>query len=162
MMPGPKKSPARRGRQFLKMHAFNALVGFELVRVHRDGVTLGCKVRDELLNGAGVLHGGVTASLADAAVGSALFLLYPDRIPFATVEMKINYFRPVRNGRLLARCKLLQVGTTLCVGQVSLTDEKRREVGVAIATYMFLDGADRSLPVAAQRGLRLKVRRMER
>ncbi len=132
---------------FLKMHAFNALVGFELVKVHRDGATLQCKVRDELLNGAGVLHGGVAASLADAAVGTALHRHFPDRLPFATVEMKINYFRPVREGKLLARCKLLQVGSTLCVGRVDLVDDHRREVGVAIATYIFLDGrkAKRSL-----------------
>lgn len=136
---------AQRSREFLTAHAFNALVGFELVRVHRDGVTLQCKVREELLNGAGVLHGGVTASLADAAMGSALYHHYPKRIPFATVEMKINYLRPIRDGRLLARCHLLQVGSTLCVGRIDLADERRREIGVAIATYMFLDGRDAAI-----------------
>ncbi len=121
------------------MHSFNALVGFELVRVHRDGVTIRCDVRQELLNCAGVLHGGVTASLADAAVGTALYHHFPDRVPFTTVELKINYFRPVAEGRVYARCRLLRAGSTLCVGQVDLKDEKRREIGVALATYMFLD-----------------------
>ena len=134
------KLAARKTRDFLHTHSFNALVGFELVRVHRDGVTIKCSVRKELLNCAGVLHGGVTASLADAAVGTALYHHFPERRPFATVELKINYFRPVMEGRVFARCRILRSGSTLCVGQVDLRDEKRRDVGVALATYMFLDG----------------------
>ncbi len=138
------KNTARQTRKFLSGHAFNGLVGFELVRVHPDGVTIQCRVRKELLNSAGVLHGGVTASLADAAVGSALHHHYPARRPFTTVELKVNYFRPVTEGRLLARCRLLRVGSTISVGQVDLRDEHRREVGVAIATYMFLDARNAS------------------
>ena len=35
---------------------------------------------------------------------------------------------------------LLRVGSNIAVGQVNLTDAKRATVGVAIVTYMFLDG----------------------
>jgi acyl-coenzyme A thioesterase PaaI-like protein len=66
------KSTATKTRAFLNGHAFNHLIGFELVRVHRDGLTIQFRVRPELLNSAGAVHGGVTASLADVAVGSAL------------------------------------------------------------------------------------------
>ena len=57
---------------------------------------------------------------------------------FTTVELKVN-FRPVAEGRLLARSRLVRVGSTICVGQVDLSDHKRRSVGVAIVTYMLLD-----------------------
>ncbi len=56
------------------------------------------------------------------------------------MELKINCFRPVVEGRVLARCRLLRTGATIVVGRVELKDDKRREVGVALATYMFLDG----------------------
>ena len=125
---------------FLTRHAFNHLLGFELVRLHRDGITIRCQVRKELLNSAGALHGGVTASLADAAVGSALYHRFNGARKFATVELKVNYFRPVKEGRLVARSKLLRVGSTISVGQVNLSDGEGREVGVALVTYMFLDG----------------------
>lgn len=51
---------------------FNRLLGIRVARLHADGVTIECKVRDPLRNLAGVLHGGVTATMADAAAGIAL------------------------------------------------------------------------------------------
>jgi uncharacterized protein (TIGR00369 family) len=134
------KHTKKSALDFLTRHAFNHLLGFELVRLHRDGITIRCDVRDDLLNSAGALHGGVTASLADAAVGSALYHRFGSTKKFATVELKINYFRPVREGRLVARSKLLRVGSKISVGQVNLSDSEGREVGVALVTYMFLDG----------------------
>lgn len=126
-------------RNFLTQIAFNHLLGLELVRVHRDGVTIQCKVRKDLLNSSGAVHGGVTASIADAAAGSAIHHHFRGSRPATTVELKVNYFRPVTEGRLRARCHLLRVGGTICVGRVDLSDDQRRPVGVAIVTYMFLD-----------------------
>jgi acyl-CoA thioesterase len=134
-----RKNASAITRDFLTRHAFNHLLGFELVRVHRDGITIQCRVREELLNSAGALHGGVTASLADAAVGSAIAHHYAHRRPFTTVELKVNYFRPVTAGRIVARSRLLRVGSSICVGRVDMKDDQRRDVGVAIVTYMFLD-----------------------
>ena len=126
-------------RDHLTRHAFNHLLGFELVRVHRDGLTIQCRLRPELMNGAGSMHGGVAASIADAAVGCALFQRFAGTRRFTTVELKVNYFRPITQGRLLARSRLLRVGSTICVGQVDLADDQRRSVGVAIVTYIVLD-----------------------
>ena len=128
-------------QDLLSRHAFNHLLGFELVRVHRDGLTIQCRVRPELLNSAGSLHGGVTASIADAAVGCALFRHFEGARRFTTVEMKVNYFRPVKEGRLLARSRLVRVGSTICVGRVDLADHQRRSVGMAVVTYMLTDPA---------------------
>jgi acyl-CoA thioesterase len=131
-------------RGFLTRHAFNHLLGMELVRTHRDGVTIQCRVRPELMNTAGTVHGGVTASLADAAVGSALHFHFGGARRFTTVEMKINYFRPVTEGRVIARSHLVRVGSSIAVGRVDLRDEHRRGVGLAIVTYMLLDVTDKS------------------
>jgi acyl-CoA thioesterase len=131
-------------QDLLTRHAFNHLLGFELVRMHRDGLTLQCRVRPELLNSAGALHGGVTASIADAAVGTALYHRFEGTRRFTTIELKVNYFRPVTEGRLLARSRLVRVGSTICVGQVDLADDQRRSVGLAIVTYMLLDASKAS------------------
>jgi uncharacterized protein (TIGR00369 family) len=125
-------------RDLLTRHAFNHLPGFELVRMHRDGLTIQCRVRPELLNSAGSLHGGVSASIADAAVGCALHRLFAGTRRFTTIEMKVNYFLPVTEGRLLARSRLVRVGSTICVGRVDLAEAHRRSVAVAIVTYMVL------------------------
>ena len=142
MLKSPDLSDPKRGTKLLQdllaRQAFNHLLGLELVRLHRDGITIQCRVRPELLNSQGALHGGLTASVADAAVGLALYRHFDGARQFSTVELKVNYFRPVREGRLLARSHLLRVGSTICVGRVDLTDSQRRDVGVAIVTYMLL------------------------
>lgn len=130
-------------RALLARQAFNNLLGFELVRLHRDGLTIQCRIRPELLNSYGSLHGGVTASIADAAVGCALYRHFEGKRRFTTVEMKVNYFRPMTEGRLLARSRLVRVGSSICVGQVDLADHCRRAVGIALVTYMLLDAAQR-------------------
>jgi uncharacterized protein (TIGR00369 family) len=118
---------------------FNNLLGIKVSREHKNGVTLQCKVRKELLNSAGVLHGGVSASIADVAVGVAIQHHFKTPRPISTVEMKINYFRPVAEGTLYARAHLLRVGSTLSIGRVDLTDDQKNLVGVATVTYIFLD-----------------------
>ena len=133
------EDPSALVKSFLTKHAFNHLLGLELVRIHRDGLTIQCRLRPELLNTAGSLHGGVTASVADAAVGSAIAHHFRGARRFTTVELKVNYFRPVTEGRLVARSYLVRIGSTICVGRVDFSDGQRRSVGVAIVTYMLLD-----------------------
>jgi uncharacterized protein (TIGR00369 family) len=125
-------------RGVLSKIPFNNLLGMKIAGLHRDGVTVECKILEQLLNKAGVLHGGVTASLVDAAVGIALHRHLGDGRPITTVELKINYFRPIRQGKVFARAHLLRVGSTLCVGRVDVTDAERNLTGTALVTYMIL------------------------
>ena len=127
------------------------LLGMRLERVHEDGITVGCEIRDDLRNHSGAAHGGVAAALADAAVGVAIQRHAGGERPITTVELKINYFLPVSAGRMFARARLLRVGSTLCVGSVELTDERAQLIGTAIVTYMFLDARGRGASAAATR-----------
>ncbi len=124
--------------EFLRSIPFNALLGLRLVRFHADGVTIACPVRPELLNASGVLHGGVSATLADVAVGVALTRHLGRPRAATTVEIKISYLRPVAAGSITARSHLLKVGTTLCTARVDLFDREKRLVGAAMVTYMLL------------------------
>ncbi len=143
-MTQPKLS-AQQIRDFLPRVPFATLLGIKLTRVHGDGVTIECALRDELTNSAGVAHGGVAATLADAAVGIALQRHFGGNRPITTVEMKINYFLPAVKGRIYARARLIRLGSTLCVGSVDLTDSQSKQLGTALVTYMLLD-ARRSKP----------------
>ncbi|MGA9883724.1 MAG: PaaI family thioesterase [Candidatus Acidiferrales bacterium] len=135
-----KKLTAPQVREVLRKIQFAKLLDVRLTALHRDGLTLECAARKELLNSAGVLHGGVSATLADAASGVALHYLLGGHRPITTVEMKINYFRPVSNGRIFARAHMLRTGATLCVARVDIIDEMRKLVGAALVTYMILPG----------------------
>jgi uncharacterized protein (TIGR00369 family) len=142
----PPKLTARQIRDFLPKIPFNTLLGVKLTRVHRDGVTIECALRHELTNSAGVAHGGVAAAMADVEVGMAINRHFGGKRRITTVEMKINYFRPVSAGHMFARARLLRLGSTLSIGRVDLTDTKGKLVGTAIVTYMFLDARCENRP----------------
>jgi uncharacterized protein (TIGR00369 family) len=126
-------------RDSLTKVPFNSLLGMGLYRVHRDGITIDCRIRNDLRNSAGVAHGGIAAAMADAAVGGAIQRHFGGGRRITTVELKINYFLPVTEGRIFARSHLLRIGSTLCVGSVDLTDERGRAIGTAIVTYMLIN-----------------------
>lgn len=118
---------------------FNKLLGIRVMRRHSDGVTIQCPMRDDLKNIAGVMHGGVAATLADAAVGIGLASHFGGRRPVTTTDLKINYLRPIESGKIVARSHLLRVGRKLCVGRVDVFDQKRQLAAVAVVTYILLD-----------------------
>ena len=132
-----KKLSIPQMREIIRGMRFNQLVGIRLVRIHKDGVTIDCKLRPELMNAHGMLHGGVTATMADAAVGIAITTRM-GRPAATTVEMKLNYLRPVAGGKITARAYLLRMGSTLCVGRVDLFDDSKELVAAALVTYMLL------------------------
>ncbi len=117
---------------------FNHLLGIKVERFHKDGLTIACEVREDLRNRHGSLHGGVTATLVDAAVGIAAHHHLEGKRLVTTVELKLNYFLPVTGGKVRARARLLRVGTSLVVGSVEVTDSQRRVVAFGTATYKVL------------------------
>lgn len=133
-----RKLTAAEIRKFLPKMPFNTLLGLRLTRLHKDGLTIECAVREELLNAAAVLHGGVTATMADAAVGIALNRHLGGSRRITTIELKISYLRPVASGKVYARAYLVKVGSTVCVGRADLTDADGQLVATALVTYMIL------------------------
>ncbi len=119
---------------------FNQLLGIRVTKLHSDGVTIECKMRDELRNLAGLMHGGVIATMADAAVGIAIASHFRGSRRVTTVEMKISYLRPIAEGKAIARAHLLRVGAHLCVGRVDIFDKSRNLVATSIVTYILLEG----------------------
>jgi uncharacterized protein (TIGR00369 family) len=134
-----RKLNPQQVQRILTRVPFNRMLGMRLFRMHEDGITLACRVREELRNSAGIAHGGVAAAMADAAVGIAIQRHFGGGRAITTVEMKVNYFQPIARGNLFARSHLLQIGCTLCVGLVDLSDAGAHPVGTALVTYMFLD-----------------------
>lgn len=108
------------------------LVGFE---VHPGGVgearvELNCG--PQLHNPMERVHGGAIAALADAAMGIAFGRTLLDEEDFSTIEMKINFLRPVKEGLITAEAKVLERG--LRVGFVECTIVNARGKRVATAT----------------------------
>ena len=133
------KMPIGKLRELVGHMPFNNILGLRVARTHRDGVTVEIPLSGDLRNSAGILHGGVTATIADAAVGIAITHHFGGRRPSTTVDLKINYFRPIADGKVVARSRLLRIGNHLVVGTVAITDAHGNAAGFAVVTYMLLD-----------------------
>jgi uncharacterized protein (TIGR00369 family) len=119
--------------------AFEHQLNLRVVEKHEDGVTVDFDLLPQYLNSTGVLHGGVTASLADEAAWHAIenHLGYGAR-KSTTTELKVNYLRPIGGAKVLARAYLVRAGQTLCVSRVDIFDENKKLSAIGIVTYMLL------------------------
>ncbi len=70
-------------------------------------------VTEKHLNPNQVVHGAVMFALADIGMGAAVFPTLAEGELCATVEIKINYFKPVRAGELVCVTELINRGKTL-------------------------------------------------
>ena len=101
-----------------KVKYFHKFVGDEVVEFHEDGATMRLPLREHHLNAAGVVHGGVTFTLADSALGYGISRATGK--PCTTVEMKINYLEPAAGGVLVARSRILRKGRRLVVARAEV------------------------------------------
>jgi uncharacterized protein (TIGR00369 family) len=110
-----------------------------VARKHADGVTLHFALSSGYLNTSGVLHGGITASMADEAAWHAIESRFGYGVrKSTTTELKVNYLRPIVGKKAIARVYMVRAGKTLCVMRVDIFDEKKNLAAIAIVTYMLL------------------------
>lgn len=91
-------------------------------------------------NPMGTLHGGILCDLADAAMGVAFATTLQLDESFTTLELKINFLRPVWNGLLTAQADVISRGRTVGMVECKVTDEKGRLIARATSTCMVLAG----------------------
>jgi 1,4-dihydroxy-2-naphthoyl-CoA hydrolase len=93
------------------------------------------ELRPELLNPAGVAHGSVVASLVDHVLGCTVIAHVPAGTWPATLEFKLNYLAPAREGMLAARGELRSLSSRTAVVSVECTNAGR-PVATALGTVM--------------------------
>jgi len=86
----------------------------------------------------GTVHGGIICDVADAALGCAHASLLGEGETFATVELKINFLKPVWTGRLTAVGEVIKAGRTLTLLDCRITDASGSLVAYATSTCMTL------------------------
>jgi uncharacterized protein (TIGR00369 family) len=120
------------------------LLGAKVIAVEEGGATVSLPVDERLANPMGTLHGGVMCDIADAAMGMAYASTLEDGESFTTLELKINFLRPVWRATLAARATVVQRGRTAGLAECSITDEKGRLVARATCTCLTLRGEQAS------------------
>jgi uncharacterized protein (TIGR00369 family) len=121
------------------------LIGFRAVAVEAGLATFEMDV-DAARHGnpMGTVHGGIICTLADSAMGMAYAAALGDDETFTTLELKINFLRPVWRGRLTATARVIQSGRTVGLAECDVVDDKGRLVARASSTCMTLPGEQRS------------------
>lgn len=123
------------------------MLGFELDSIEPGCAVLSVDVRKDLTQLQGVMHGGAIASLIDTAVAFAIVGGSEPRARFTTVEMKVNYLRPISEGRVTAKARLIRDGRRIVVAECDVHDSQGQLAAKGLLTYIRLDTQTNNEPV---------------
>ena len=116
------------------------LVGFQLVSAKPGEAIVELVAGPQHANPLGTMHGGILCDIADAAMGIAYGCALGEGEAFTTLELKINFLRPVWNGKLRAVGRVVKQGATVGLVDCDVLDEKEKLVARASCTCMTLRG----------------------
>ena len=114
---------------------FWALLGMELVDVKKGWAQVRLPIEKKLTTAIGLVHGGAIFSSADSAVGMALVGMIDRTENISTLEMKINYMKPVKGGGIVAEARIIHKGTQTAIGDVEVRDGEQNLIAKGLATY---------------------------
>jgi uncharacterized protein (TIGR00369 family) len=118
------------------------LIGFEAKDIANGRATVVLAAGPQHANPMGTLHGGILCDIADAAMGMAFASTLAPEESFTTVELKINFFRPVWEARLKAEGKMVRRGRSLGYVECEIADERGQLIAKAASTCLVLRGEE--------------------
>lgn len=123
---------------------FFKLMGFELLEIEPGRSKLAMTWRPDLLQPAGIMHGGAIASLVDTAFAQAIILTKNNQESAArgggmvTIDLRVKYFRPVSGGRIVCEAKVTRPGRQIVHVAGVVTNDEGKEVAQADSIYMLI------------------------
>jgi uncharacterized protein (TIGR00369 family) len=118
------------------------LIGFELAEAGDGRAVVTLEAGPQHTNPMGTMHGGILCDIADTAMGIAFTSTLAASESFTTVELKINFFRPVWKAQLRAEGKVVRRGKTVGYVECEISDENGRAIAKASSTCLVLRGVD--------------------
>ena len=116
------------------------LLGLTITNSATGRATVEFEASERYANPMGTLHGGVLCDLADAAMGVAYLSTLAEGETFTTIELKINFLRPVWKAKLRAEARVIRGGKIVGLIECDILDERQRLVARASSTCMRLRG----------------------
>ena len=128
-------APMEDLRQLVATSPFYRWTGMRVADAHPGAVALVLDLEERHTNIQGFAHGGVLATLADAAMGlSVRSALEPGR-RHVTIELGMHYLRAVTRGAVTARGGVVRVGREIGYAEADVVDEVGRMIARASGTY---------------------------
>jgi len=116
------------------------LIGFNLISVKPGEAVVEFQATEAHADPMGTLHGGILCDIADAAMGIAYASNLNEGESFTTLELKINFLKPIWKARLLATGRVVKPGRTVGFVECDITDEQGSLVARASSTCLTLRG----------------------
>lgn len=115
-------------------------VGAQLTEVTEGRAVFTSTPSEYHYNPAGVVHGGMAATLLDSAMGIAVLSSLPAGMIFTTLELKVNFLRAMTTttGEVRAEGNVVHLGRTTAVVEARLTDATGKLLATASSTCLIM------------------------
>ena len=116
------------------------LLGYRIVHVEKGYTVFELEPAEYLYNPFGSVHGGVSSTLLDTGMTSAIFSTLPKGLGCATLEMKTNFIRPVTVNIPRIRCeaKTVHVGARVATAEGRILDNEGKLYAHGMNTCMIV------------------------
>jgi acyl-CoA thioesterase len=122
-------------KAFQQTKRFLELIGFKFIKKGKGFSRSELNITASLLNPYDTVHGGVVYSLADTGMGGALSTCLEEDERCSTIEIKINYLKSVRSGKLTCDTKVFHKGKNIAFLESVVQDHQNRPVATATGTF---------------------------
>lgn len=145
-MIGAKAAPTMSGMDYLQAMLrgdippppIARLMALELVEVAPGRAVFAAEPAEFHYNPIGVVHGGLASTLLDSALGCAIHTMLPAGTGYTTLELHVNFVRPLINttGRVRCEAEVLHVGRSIGTSQARIVDAEGKLYAHATTTCM--------------------------
>ena len=121
-------TPSQIVSTMLEKDAFSQWLGITINKIELGTCILSCQVKEEMLNGFQILHGGISYSIADSALAFASNS-YGNKC--VSIETSISHTRTAKPGDILtATCKEINRGRTIGIYEVAVTNQDQKLIAI--------------------------------
>jgi uncharacterized protein (TIGR00369 family) len=131
---------------FFHEFPFFQLIGMKVLDIEPGWSRLQIEYRHDLCQPAGIMHGGIIATLIDTGIAHALLMTEPYQEAFkkgggiVSVDLRVKYLRPVSEGVIICESKIPRLGKQIIHGESIVTNEAGKEVARGDSIYMAVAG----------------------
>lgn len=115
---------------------FAHLLGIQIESIEPGHSVVLLPIREELKQYHGVLHGGAVASLIDTAMALAILPELKEDEQTTTVDLTVNYLRPLSRGIAKAEARILRLGRSVIALSAEVFDEDGKLAATSLSTYL--------------------------
>ena len=118
--------------------SFSEMLGTEVLDSGEGWARVRMPIRQRHLQAQDNVQGGIMVALADEAFHRALQTTLPPSQIAVTVELKVNFIAPAREGELVAVGRIAHKGRTLAIGEMPVTDGNGALIAKGLGTWILL------------------------